>query len=91
MLTSEDGISLIDSDVLARFGISSGARESESPLQFKSGYSHQATKLNCLLLSTDIAFEMWIVNPAATAAVAQSMECVYRKKEDGVEMIEILH
>jgi hypothetical protein len=43
------------------------------------------------LLSTDIAFEIWIVNPAVAASAAQSMECVYRKKEDGVEMIEILH
>ena len=74
--------------------------------------------MSCLLLSTDIAFEIWLVKPnsernqtgggsasytqgnqfgigaaniGATSFNNVEVECIYRRKEDHVEIMDILH
>jgi len=51
-----------------------------------------------LLLTTDIAFEIWLVKPNLNVGIGQhavatnvELECVYRHKEDKVEMIDFVH
>jgi hypothetical protein len=46
---------------------------------------------NCLLITTDIAFEIWLLKPSSLQTTAAELECIYRKKEDGVEMLDFLH
>ena len=54
--------------------------------------------MQCLLLTTDLAFEIWLLKPnlnmgPANQAVPANveLECVYRRKEDKVEMVDFLH
>jgi hypothetical protein len=53
--------------------------------------------VNCLLLTTDIAFEIWLVKPncqrseGAGLASNVEVECIYRRREDNIEMIDFLH
>ena len=70
-----------------------------------SGEGNQSKKartsvgyVQCLLLTTDLAFEIWLLKPnlnmgAANQAVPANveLECVYRRKEDKVEMVDFLH
>jgi len=44
-----------------------------------------------LILATDIAFEIWLLKPSSLGTSAADLECIYRKKEDGIEMIDFLH
>jgi hypothetical protein len=70
-----------------------------------SGEGNQSKKarasfgyVQCLLLATDLAFEIWLLKPnlnisPANQAVSANveLECVYRRKEDKVEMVDFLH
>ncbi len=52
-------------------------------------------------MTTDLAFEIWLIKPnpgrqinpitGATSSANVELECLYRKKEDKIEMIDFLH
>ena len=42
--------------------------------------------VSCLLISTDIAFEVWLIKPESLVRnVALDIECIYKKQEFGVD------
>lgn len=47
--------------------------------------------LNCLIISTDIAFEIWVIKHQSLISGQMDIECIYRKKEDGIDQIDYLH
>lgn len=43
------------------------------------------------MITTDIAFELWVIKPTSLTASNADMECVYRKKEDQINQVDFLH
>jgi hypothetical protein len=41
-------------------------------------------------VTTDIAFELWLLRPPFET-LGVELECIYRRKEDGVGIIDFLH
>jgi len=41
--------------------------------------------MNCLIVSTDITFEIWLIKPSSLGNSRVELDCIYRKKEDGIE------
>jgi hypothetical protein len=51
---------------------------------FKDG--SELALVSCLILSTEIAFEVWLIKPESLVRnVALDIECIYRKQELGVD------
>ena len=53
-----------------------------------------AGMVQVLVLTTDIAFEVWLVKPnlnLSNTPTNVELECVYRHKEDKVEMLDFIH
>lgn len=53
--------------------------------------SSNSRNLSCLILTTEIAFEIWIIKPTSLINSNVELECIYRKKEDNIEQIDFLH
>jgi hypothetical protein len=71
---------------------------------FKMGMSNSL--VSCLILSTDIAFEIWLVKPnnhimggpppqggssIQSGGANVDLECIFRRKEDRIEIIDFIH
>jgi hypothetical protein len=88
-------------DGFNKIGVS-GTERSRSNLEGNQQPSKGDT-VPCLLLTTDLAFEIWLVKPNLNHGSGSGaghhqglptnveLECVYRHKEDKVEMIDFLH
>ena len=40
---------------------------------------------------TEIAFELWVIKPSFISHANVDIECIFRKKEDGIELLDVLH
>lgn len=47
--------------------------------------------INCLFVVTEIAFELWVLKGKSLASKHVEMECVLRKQEHGIELIDFIH
>ena len=47
--------------------------------------------INCLFVVTEIAFELWVLKSKSLSSKHVEMECIYRKQENGIELIDFIH
>jgi hypothetical protein len=47
--------------------------------------------VDCLLVATDLAFEIWAIKGSPLCANSGELECLYRKQELGVELLDFVH
>ena len=65
----------------------------QQPSEKSQSYESNQQQCECLLLSTDIAFEIWLVKSNANSPIQPTnveLECIYRHKEDMIEMIDFV-
>ena len=47
--------------------------------------------MDCLLIATELAFEIWVIKNSSMETKFVDIECVYRKQELGVELFDFIH
>jgi len=49
------------------------------------------TAIDCLLVVTEIAFEVWVIKNQSLSSKFIDIDCIFRKQEVGVEYIDFVH
>ncbi|CDW73531.1 UNKNOWN [Stylonychia lemnae] len=80
-------LKIIPDEMHEKFNIRSEAIDENKVV----GASDEELSLNCLIVSTDITFEIWLLKPSSLLNSNVELDCIYRKKEEGIEQIDILH
>jgi hypothetical protein len=67
--------------------------EQQENLNFSSNHNSDISIaiVDCLLVITEIAFEIWVIKGQSINTKFIDIECVFRKQELGVELIDFIH
>ena len=62
-----------------------------SSLNQEDNFRGKNDLIHCLFVVTDIAFELWILKSKSLSNKHVEMECIYKKQEHGIELIDFVH